>query len=157
MDGTRWRTRTGAPWRDVPERYGPCDRVHGLFRRWQRNGTWARIVTRLRAEADAKGLTTWEVHVDSTACRAHQHATGTAKKGGTRGATIPISPDRVRNRQKIGFRGGRPPKCDPVDHHEHHAVECGTNRLKCHRAVATGHDKIAVRHEATVLVAVLNE
>ncbi|WP_308312683.1 transposase [Streptomyces sp. ISL-11] len=42
IDGIRWRTRTGAPWRDVPERYGPWDRVYELFRRWQRNGTWNR-------------------------------------------------------------------------------------------------------------------
>ncbi|MFE6847997.1 IS5 family transposase [Streptomyces sp. NPDC057686] len=81
IDGIRWRTRTGAPWRDVPERYGPWDRVYDLFRRWQRDGTWARILTRLQAEADAKGLITWEVNVDSTVCRAHQHAAGAAKRG----------------------------------------------------------------------------
>ncbi|WP_420714421.1 transposase [Streptomyces sp. NRRL WC-3744] len=33
IDGIRWRTRTGAPWRDVPERYGRWDRVYDLFRR----------------------------------------------------------------------------------------------------------------------------
>ncbi|MFG3247244.1 transposase [Streptomyces sp. NPDC048187] len=44
-DGIRWRPRTGAPWRDVPERHGPWDRVHDRFRRWQRDGTWPRIVT----------------------------------------------------------------------------------------------------------------
>ncbi|MET8982818.1 transposase [Streptomyces sp. NPDC004539] len=43
LDGTRWRTRTGTPWLDVPKRYGPWDRVYDLFRRWQRNGTWKRI------------------------------------------------------------------------------------------------------------------
>ncbi|GAA3143158.1 hypothetical protein GCM10017687_69960 [Streptomyces echinatus] len=48
IDGIRWRTRTGAPWRDVLERYGPWDRVYDLFRRWQRDGTWARILTQLR-------------------------------------------------------------------------------------------------------------
>ncbi|MFI8277973.1 transposase [Streptomyces sp. NPDC085929] len=37
----RLRTRTGAPWRDVPERYGPWDRAYDLFRRWQRDGNWA--------------------------------------------------------------------------------------------------------------------
>ncbi|WP_435883812.1 transposase [Streptomyces tanashiensis] len=36
VDGIRWRTQTGAPWRDVPERYGPWDRAYDLFRRWQR-------------------------------------------------------------------------------------------------------------------------
>jgi transposase len=94
IDGIRWRTRTGAPWRDVPERYGPWDRVYDLFRRWQRDGTWARIVTQLQAEADAKGLITWDVNVDSTVCRAHQHAAGAAKRGickRSRPAALPSS------------------------------------------------------------------
>ncbi|WP_010056776.1 transposase [Streptomyces globisporus] len=39
IDGIRFRTRTGVPWRDMPERYGPWARVYDLFRRWQRNGT----------------------------------------------------------------------------------------------------------------------
>jgi hypothetical protein len=55
--------------------------VHDLFRRWQRDGTWARIVSRLQAEADAKGPITWEVNVDSTVCRAHQHVADAVKKG----------------------------------------------------------------------------
>ncbi|MFE6922035.1 transposase [Nocardia sp. NPDC057663] len=38
IDGIRWRTRVGAPWRDVPDRYGCWQTVHGLFRRWQRAG-----------------------------------------------------------------------------------------------------------------------
>lgn len=81
IDGIRWRIRTGAPWRDLPERYGPWDRAYDLFRRWQRDGTWSRILTRLQAEADAKGLITWDVSVDSTIARAHQHASGARKKG----------------------------------------------------------------------------
>jgi transposase len=82
IDGIRWRTRTGAPWRDVPERYGAWETVYGLFRRWQRDGTWAQILAGLQARADAQGLITWEVNVDSTIMRAHQHAAG-ARKGGT--------------------------------------------------------------------------
>ncbi|WTA58728.1 transposase [Streptomyces niveus] len=74
IGGIRWRTRTGAPWRDVPERHGSWDRAYDLLRRRQRDGTWARILTRLQAEADAKGLITWDVNVDSTVCRAHRHA-----------------------------------------------------------------------------------
>ncbi len=84
IDGIRWRTRTGAPWRDVPERYGPWESVYGLFRRWQRDGTWAAVVVGLRARADAKGLVTWDVSVDSTVCRAHQHAAGARKRGTSR-------------------------------------------------------------------------
>ena len=43
INGIRWRTRTGAPWRDVPQRYGPWQTIYGLFRRWQRDGTWQHI------------------------------------------------------------------------------------------------------------------
>jgi transposase len=55
--------------------------VYGLFRRWQRDGTWARVLTALRAIADAAGQISWDVSVDSTTARAHQHAAGARKKG----------------------------------------------------------------------------
>jgi hypothetical protein len=53
---------------------------YGLFRRWQRDGTWNRILTHLQAEAHAKGLITCDVRRDSTIVRAHQHAAGARKK-----------------------------------------------------------------------------
>ena len=81
IDGIRFRTRTGVPWRDVPERYGPWARSYDLFRRWQRDGTWQRIFSELQAEADAEGLITWDLNVDSTVSRAHQHAAGARKRG----------------------------------------------------------------------------
>jgi transposase len=81
IDGIRWRVRTGAPWRDIPSRYGPWSTIYGLFRRWQRDGTWQQILTALQARADAAGHITWDVSVDSTITRAHQHAAG-ARKGG---------------------------------------------------------------------------
>ncbi|WP_200842403.1 transposase [Actinomadura sp. K4S16] len=54
INGIRRRTRTGAPWRDLPERYGPWNRAYDRFRRWQRDGTWKRLFEQLQAEADAK-------------------------------------------------------------------------------------------------------
>jgi transposase len=81
INGIRWRARTGAPWRDLPVEYGPWQTVYGLFRRWQRDGTWRQVLTGLQATADAAGLITWDVSVDSTVARAHQHAAGARKRG----------------------------------------------------------------------------
>jgi transposase len=81
IDGIRWRVRVGAPWRDVPLRYGHWRTVYGLLRRWQRDGTWAKILTGLQARADAAGQVVWDVSVDSTVMRAHQHAAGAGKRG----------------------------------------------------------------------------
>lgn len=81
IDGIRWRIRAGAPWRDVPACYGSWSAVAGLFRRWQRCGVWSQILTALQALADAAGRIVWDVSVDSTIARAHQHAAGARKRG----------------------------------------------------------------------------
>jgi hypothetical protein len=81
IDGVRWRVRAGAPWRDLPPEYGPWQTVYGLFRRWRRAGVWRAIPAALQTRADADGLIVWDVSVDSTVMRAHQHAAGARKEG----------------------------------------------------------------------------
>jgi transposase len=76
IDGIRFRTRTGCPWRDVPERYGTWQTIYGLFRRWQLTGVWAAILSGLQARGAQAGLIDWVVAVDSTITRAHAHAAG---------------------------------------------------------------------------------
>lgn len=74
-----FRTRTGIPWRDLPERYGPWETAAGRHRRWCLDGTWQRIADRLRIDAGTGHELV--VGVDSTTVRAHHHAAGGAKKG----------------------------------------------------------------------------
>jgi transposase len=81
VNGILWILRTGAPWRDLPERYGKWATVSGRFYAWQKAGLWQRILVSLQQQADARGQLNWEIHhVDGSVIRAHQHAAG-AKKG----------------------------------------------------------------------------
>jgi transposase len=78
-----WLGRCGAPWCDLPAQYGPWRTVASRFYRWERQGVWARVLTALQAQAEARGELNWLLHyLDSTIVRAHQHAAGA--KGGRR-------------------------------------------------------------------------
>ena len=82
INGIHWILRTGAPWQDLPERYGNYKTVSSRFYRWRAAGLWDRILARLQEQADRAGRVDWDLHfVDSTVVRAHQHAAGA--KGGT--------------------------------------------------------------------------
>jgi transposase len=81
LNGILFRVRSGVPWRDLPERYGPWETVYKRFARWQTDGTWARIEAALRTQADAAGALDWDAQIDSSVVRAHQHAAGARKRG----------------------------------------------------------------------------
>jgi len=76
INGVFWRTRTGAPWRDLPTSYGNWKTVYSRHRRWSGDGTWAKILDRLRAGCDMNEGSEWTVGADSSTVRAHQHAAG---------------------------------------------------------------------------------
>lgn len=75
LNGIFWRMRTGSPWADIPERYGPCTTCYNRFVRWRKQGVWDRLFAAVsRAYAgDVQA-------VDSSSIRVHQHAAN-VKKG----------------------------------------------------------------------------
>ncbi len=77
LNGIFWRVRAGAPWRDLPERYGPYTTVYNRYNRWRKAGVWGRLL-----EALAKaGLADTQM-IDTSSVRVHLQA-GSAKKGVT--------------------------------------------------------------------------
>ena len=77
MGAILWVLRTGAPWRDLPERFGPWSTAWSRFRRWTAAGVWQRLVEALQREADRARRLDWQTHyIDGTIVRAHQHAAG---------------------------------------------------------------------------------
>ena len=75
INGIVWIARSGAPWRDMPERYGPWETVYWWFQQLIENGILTSIFKDLNVDADMQ-----DVAIDSTSVKAHQHAAG-AKKG----------------------------------------------------------------------------
>ncbi|MFE2251827.1 IS5 family transposase [Streptomyces lavendulae] len=76
IDGILHRVRTGVQWRDLPERFGPWKTVYERHRLWSADGTWEHLLQQIQAAADAAGDVDWDVSVESTSVRAHQHADG---------------------------------------------------------------------------------
>lgn len=96
-----WKLRTGAPWRDLPERYGPWKTPHERLRRWAADGTWERILDQVVVKDDAVGNVEWTFSIDSTSVRAHQHCAGARKKGA-------VSPAGSRTSPSTGKHSGGP-------------------------------------------------
>ena len=91
INGILWRLRTGAPWRDVPEKYGNWNSIYRRFRRWCANGVWESVAVALAETMAENG----QYNIDSTSVRAHVSAAG--GKGGfinellaARGAGSPV-------------------------------------------------------------------
>jgi transposase len=80
IDAVLWIAKTGAPWRDLPERFGLGNSVWKRFDRWAKKGTWRRVFAAL-ADPDLEWLI-----LDSTVIRAHPHAAGAKKKRTAAGA-----------------------------------------------------------------------
>jgi transposase len=97
INGILWIGRTGAPWRDLPERYGRWTTVYSRFYRWTKVGLWQKILEVVQREADVEGQLDWQMHyVDATVVRAHQHAAGA--KGGKRSRPwVAAKAESVRN------------------------------------------------------------
>ena len=77
VNGIFYVLRTGAPWRDLPERYGPYTTIYNRFNRWAKRGIWLKVFKEL-AQRSPQSLQL----IDSSIVRAHQHAAG--GKGGAR-------------------------------------------------------------------------
>ena len=75
LNGIYWRLRTGSPWADIPERYGPPTTCYNRFVRWRKAGVWDRLMDAITAAHDGDIQM-----IDSTSIRAHQQA-ATTKRG----------------------------------------------------------------------------
>jgi transposase len=97
LNGILWVLNSGAPWRDLPRRYGRVGTVSSRFYRWRRSDVWQRVLEALQADAEER--VGWELHfLDSTVVRAHQHAAGARKAGREPGAE-----DEALGRSRGGF------------------------------------------------------
>ncbi len=84
INAVYWIAKTGAPWRDLPPRFGPWNSVFQRFNRWSKKGVWQRVAEALSDDVDLEWLM-----IDSTVVRAHQHAAG--QKGGPRSNSLGVA------------------------------------------------------------------
>ena len=79
VEGIVFRLRVSPPWRDLPVEFGPWQTVWKRHARFCRDATWDKILTALQVQADAIGHIDWNVSVDSTIARVHQHGATAAR------------------------------------------------------------------------------
>ncbi len=104
INGILWIHRSGAPWRDLPDHYGPWTTVYDRFRRWCQGGFWATILNRLHARGrQLGGIDFGFAAVDGSVVRAHKAAAGALKR--LQGQSL--SHEESLEKQALGFsRGG---------------------------------------------------
>ena len=108
LNGIFWRLRTGAPWADIPARYGPHTTCVNRFNRWRRAGVWDRLLTAVSAAYDGKIQM-----IDSSSIRVHQHAANGKKTN-----PIPLHGSLARGIDDKDPRLGR--RLGPADHAQAH-------------------------------------
>lgn len=81
LNGILWILRTGAPWRDLPERLGHWQTVYDHFRKWRRDGVFDKILQALQIRLDRDGQIDWDLWcIDGSSVRASRAAAGATKK-----------------------------------------------------------------------------
>ena len=81
LNGILWILRTGSPWRDLPERFGPWQTVYDHFAKWRALGAYDRILEALHIRLDADGAIDWDLWcIDGSSVRASRAAAGASKK-----------------------------------------------------------------------------
>lgn len=96
LNGMLFVLHTGIAWRDLPDRYGPCETVYSRFRRWSREGLWDRLLATLQRDLEAQGEIDWTLWcIDGSNVRAHKAAAGAGKKP----APSPVALPRGRARR----------------------------------------------------------
>ena len=93
-----WILKTGAPWRDLPSRFGPWNSVFVRFNRWAKKGVWQKVAEALSDDPDLEWLM-----IDSTVVRAHQHAAG--KKGGNKPNNLDVAKEDSAPRSTSRWTG----------------------------------------------------
>ena len=84
LNGIFWILHTGAPWRDLPERFGPWQTVYHHFAKWRSEGVFAEIIEALQITLDNRGLIDWDLWcIDGANVRAARAAAGAEKKVST--------------------------------------------------------------------------
>jgi len=93
LNGILWRFRTGSPWAEIPERYGPSTTCYNRFVRWRKAGVWDGLLAAVSATFEGE-----IVMIDSTCVRVHQHG-ATGKKGEPQIAAwdVPEAASRARS------------------------------------------------------------